>query len=63
MELEFFGVAFGLGMSLLKHSSLNMYLQPKTCLVALVAYTSYFLSNGLSMSGIISLLFRGITLK
>jgi sodium/hydrogen exchanger-like protein 6/7 len=48
---------------LLKHSSLNLYPQIETCLVALIAYTSYFLSNGLSMSGIVSLLFCGITLK
>ena len=58
------GVAFGLGVSLLlKHSSLNYYPHIETCLVALAAYTSYFLSNGLSMSGIVSLLFCGITLK
>ena len=58
------GVAFGLGVSLLlKHSSLNHYPHIETCLVALTAYTSYFLSNGLSMSGIVSLLFCGITLK
>ena len=58
------GVIFGLGVSLLlKHSSLNHYPNIETCLVALAAYTSYFLSNGLSMSGIVSLLFCGITLK
>ena len=58
------GVVFGLGVSLLlKHSSLNHYPNIETCLVALAAYTSYFLSNGLSMSGIVSLLFCGITLK
>jgi len=58
------GVVFGLGVSLLlKHSSLNRYPHIETCLVALAAYTSYFLSNGLSMSGIVSLLFCGITLK
>jgi len=58
------GVAFGLAVSLLlKHSSLNYYPRIETCLVALAAYTSYFLSNGLTMSGIVSLLFCGITLK
>lgn len=58
------GVAFGLGMSLLlKHSSLNLYPSIESCLVALCAYTCYFFSNGLSMSGIVSLLFCGITLK
>jgi sodium/hydrogen exchanger-like protein 6/7 len=58
------GVACGLAMSLiLKHSSLNLYPSIESCLVALSAYTCYFLSNGLSMSGIVSLLFCGITLK
>ncbi|KAI5990406.1 sodium hydrogen exchanger [Pisolithus albus] len=58
------GVIFGLAMSLtLKHSSLNLYPSIESCLVALCAYTCYFFSNGLSMSGIVSLLFCGITLK
>ncbi|KAJ8455251.1 hypothetical protein ONZ51_g12551 [Trametes cubensis] len=58
------GVVFGLAMSLvLKHSSLSLYPSIETCLVALSAYTCYFFSNGLSMSGIVSLLFCGITLK
>ncbi|KAJ7607335.1 sodium/hydrogen exchanger [Roridomyces roridus] len=58
------GVAFGLAMSLLlKHSSLNLYPSIESCLVALCAYTCYFFSNGTSMSGIVSLLFCGITLK
>ncbi|KAG8900964.1 monovalent cation:H+ antiporter, CPA1 (nhx1) [Tulasnella sp. 408] len=58
------GVVFGLGCSLgLKHSNLNMYPGIESCLVALIAYTSYFFSNGLHMSGIVSLLFCGITLK
>lgn len=58
------GVSFGLGMSLLlKHSYLNHYPSIESCLVALCAYTCYFFSNGLSMSGIVSLLFCGITLK
>ncbi|KAN0061159.1 monovalent cation:H+ antiporter, CPA1 (nhx1) [Thecaphora frezii] len=58
------GVCFGLGCSLLlKHSRLSSYPQLETCLVALIAYTSYFFSNGVTMSGIVSLLFCGITLK
>ena len=58
------GVAFGLAVSLLlKHSSLNLFPKIETCLVALAAYTCYFFSTGLSMSGIVSLLFCGITLK
>jgi solute carrier family 9 (sodium/hydrogen exchanger), member 6/7 len=58
------GVAFGLFTSLmLKHSHLALYPGIESCLVALLAYTSYFFSNGLHMSGIVSLLFCGITLK
>lgn len=58
------GVAFGLACSLLlKHSSLSHFPGIESCLVILIAYTSYFFSNGLSMSGIVSLLFCGITLK
>jgi sodium/hydrogen exchanger-like protein 6/7 len=58
------GVSFGLATSLLlKHSSLNLYPNIETCLVALTAYICYFFSNGLEMSGIVSLLFCGITLK
>ncbi|KAH8824051.1 sodium/hydrogen exchanger [Flagelloscypha sp. PMI_526] len=62
----FLGIAVGLLTSLLlKHSNLNapMFNSIETCLVALAAYTTYFLSNGLSLSGIVSLLFCGITLK
>ncbi|WRT67932.1 sodium/hydrogen exchanger 3 [Kwoniella shivajii] len=58
------GVSFGLACSLgLKHSHLATYPHIESCLVALVAYTSYFFSNGIAMSGIVSLLFCGITLK
>ena len=58
------GVSFGLATSLmLKHSYLHLYPSIESCLVALSAYTCYFFSNGLSMSGIVSLLFCGITLK
>ncbi len=46
------GVAFGLMCSLgLKHSNLALYPRIESCIVALVAYTSYFFSNGCSMSG------------
>lgn len=58
------GVAIGLFTSLiLKHSHLALYPSIESCLVALLAYISYFFSNGLHMSGIVSLLFCGITLK
>ncbi|KZV79574.1 hypothetical protein EXIGLDRAFT_756872 [Exidia glandulosa HHB12029] len=47
------GVAFGLACSLvLKHSSLNLFSRIESCLIALIAYTCYFFSNGLGMSGI-----------
>lgn len=46
------GVVFGLGCSLLlKHSALAQYPELETCLVLLIAYTSYFFSNALTMSG------------
>lgn len=58
------GVVFGLACSLLlKHSSLSNFPGIESCLVLLIAYTSYFFSNACSMSGIVSLLFCGITLK
>jgi len=60
----FLGICIALATSLLlKHSRLALYPSIESCLIALLAYTSYFLSNGLSMSGIVSLLFCGITLK
>lgn len=72
------GVAFGLCCSLgLKHSHLSSYPHIESCIVALVAYTSYFFSNAATLSGelhermvrwrltagIVSLLFCGVTLK
>ncbi|CED82725.1 sodium hydrogen exchanger [Phaffia rhodozyma] len=58
------GVASGLLTSLvLKHSQLRFYPGIESCLVTLVAFTSYFMSTGLHMSGVVSLLFCGITLK
>ena len=58
------GVVMGLAMALmLKHSQLRRFPQIETCLITLMAYGSYFFSNALRMSGIVSLLFCGITLK
>lgn len=58
------GVIFGLACSLmLKHSSMASYPGIEGCLVFLIAYSSYFFSNACTMSGIVSLLFCGITLK
>jgi ABC-type Fe3+ transport system permease subunit len=46
------GIVFGLGCSLmLKHSSVRDYPEIETCLIVLIAYTSYFFSNALTMSG------------
>lgn len=65
------GVVYGLACSLLlKHSRLGQYPELESCVVLLIAYTSYFFSNAVQMSGtwlayagIVSLLFCGITLK
>lgn len=47
----------------LKHSHVRRFPQIESCLVLLFAYASYFFSNGCHMSGIVSLLFCGMTLK
>ncbi|KAG7662451.1 NHX1 [[Candida] subhashii] len=58
------GIFVGILVALiLKHSHIRRYPQIETCLVLLFAYESYFFSNGAHMSGIVSLLFCGITLK
>lgn len=58
------GIFIGILVALiLKHSHIRRYPQIETCLVLLFAYQSYFFSNGSHMSGIVSLLFCGITLK
>lgn len=60
----FIGILIGIFVALiLKHSHVRRYPQIETCLVLLFAYESYFFSNGAHMSGIVSLLFCGITLK
>ncbi|ORY87795.1 Sodium/hydrogen exchanger family-domain-containing protein, partial [Protomyces lactucae-debilis] len=58
------GIVVGLGTALLlKHTHLRRFPQIEGCLILLLAYSSYFFSNGCHMSGIVSLLFCGITLK
>lgn len=58
------GMSVGILVALiLKHLHIRRYPQIETCLVLLFAYQSYFFSNGAHMSGIVSLLFCGITLK
>ncbi|KAI5806492.1 Sodium/hydrogen exchanger family-domain-containing protein [Peziza echinospora] len=58
------GVFVGIGAALLlKHTYVRRFPRIESCLILLVAYASYFFSNGCHMSGIVSLLFCGITLK
>ncbi|KAK9325113.1 Cation/H+ exchanger [Lipomyces orientalis] len=48
---------------ILRHSQIRNFPSIETCLIMLFAYASYFFSNGCHMSGIVSLLFCGVTLK
>ncbi|EPX73942.1 CPA1 sodium ion/proton antiporter [Schizosaccharomyces octosporus yFS286] len=58
------GVSIGLMTALLlKYSYLRRYPNIESCIILLMAYASYFFSNGCHMSGVVSLLFCGITLK
>lgn len=58
------GVLVGIGTALaLKYTLVRRFPKLESCLVVLIAYASYFFSNGVHMSGIVSLLFCGITLK
>ncbi|KAI8973466.1 Sodium/hydrogen exchanger family-domain-containing protein [Mycotypha africana] len=60
----FIGVFFGVVVAiLLKYSQLSRFPSIEACIVLLMAYSSYFFSNGTHMSGIVTLLFTGITLK
>ncbi|KAL7273617.1 monovalent cation:H+ antiporter, CPA1 (nhx1) [Rhizina undulata] len=58
------GVLVGIGTALLlKHTYIRRFPRIESCIILLVAYASYLFSNGCHMSGIVSLLFCGITLK
>ncbi|ORY69978.1 Sodium/hydrogen exchanger family-domain-containing protein [Pseudomassariella vexata] len=58
------GVMVGVGTALvLKFTYVRRYPQIESCLIVLIAYASYFFSQAIKMSGIVSLLFCGITLK
>ncbi|KAG0652255.1 Endosomal prevacuolar sodium hydrogen exchanger [Hyphodiscus hymeniophilus] len=59
------GVIVGVGTALgLKYTYVRRFPKIESCLIILIAYASYFLSNGLHMSGrIVTLLFCGISLK
>lgn len=60
----FIGCFVGILIALiLKHTHIRRYPQIESCIILLVCYESYFFSNGCHMSGIVSLLFCGITLK
>ncbi|KAJ5145926.1 uncharacterized protein N7515_000490 [Penicillium bovifimosum] len=54
------GIATALG---LKYTHVRRMPKIESCLIILIAYASYFFSNGVHLSGIVSLLFCGITLK
>ncbi|KAF9427655.1 monovalent cation:H+ antiporter, CPA1 (nhx1) [Podila epigama] len=56
----FIGLMAALG---LKKTNIHLYPGLESCLIALMAYASYFFSNSVHLSGIVSLLFCGITLK
>ncbi|KAI9300562.1 Sodium/hydrogen exchanger family-domain-containing protein [Cunninghamella echinulata] len=60
----FIGVLFGVIVALmLKYSQLYRFPNIEACLISLMAYSSYLFSNAAQMSGIVTLLFTGITLK
>jgi sodium/hydrogen exchanger-like protein 6/7 len=48
---------------LLKQSKLHYFSSLESCIIALLAYSSYILSNAAEMSGIVSLLFCGMVMK
>ncbi|KAJ5263543.1 Endosomal/prevacuolar sodium/hydrogen exchanger [Penicillium angulare] len=54
------GIATALG---LKYTLVRRMPKIESCLIVLISYASYFFSNGVHLSGIVSLLFCGITLK
>ncbi|ROW14922.1 hypothetical protein VPNG_03323 [Cytospora leucostoma] len=58
------GVAVGVAAALgLKYTYVRRFPKIESCLIVLIAYSTYFFSQAIKMSGIVSLLFCGITLK
>jgi sodium/hydrogen exchanger-like protein 6/7 len=58
------GIIIGLLCAMmLKYTSLEEFPSLETCLIVILAYGSYMLSNAMQFSGIVSLLFCGITMK
>ncbi|KAF2128626.1 sodium/hydrogen exchanger [Dothidotthia symphoricarpi CBS 119687] len=60
----FIGVILGIVASLmLKFTYVRRFPRTESCLIILIAYFTYFFSNAIHMSGIVSLLFCGICMK
>ncbi|OAA76407.1 Cation/H+ exchanger, CPA1 family [Akanthomyces lecanii RCEF 1005] len=58
------GVVAGVGTALLlKFTYVRRFPKTESCVIILIAYGTYFFSHGVHLSGIVSLLFCGITLK
>ncbi|KAF2866513.1 Sodium/hydrogen exchanger family-domain-containing protein [Massariosphaeria phaeospora] len=58
------GVMVGVGASLiLKFTYVRRFPKMESCIIILIAYATYFFSNAIHMSGIVSLLFCGICMK
>ncbi|KAL7910098.1 Sodium/hydrogen exchanger family domain-containing protein [Trichoderma velutinum] len=58
------GMVVGIGTALLlKFTYVRRFPKIESCLIILIAYATYFFSHGIHASGIVSLLFCGITLK
>ncbi|KAK6522232.1 monovalent cation:H+ antiporter, CPA1 (nhx1) [Arthrobotrys megalospora] len=58
------GILVGVGTALLlKYTYIRRFPKIETCCILLVAYGTYLFSTGIHASGIVSLLFCGITLK
>ena len=58
------GIAVALiGALMLKHLHLRLFPTLESCLIAVMAYFSYLFSNAFKSSGIVSLLFCGMTMK
>ncbi|KAF2404551.1 sodium/hydrogen exchanger 3 [Trichodelitschia bisporula] len=58
------GLIVGMATSLmLKFSHVRRFPKTESCIIILIAYASYFFSNAIHMSGIVSLLFCGICMK
>ncbi|KAM3457205.1 hypothetical protein MY3296_001257 [Beauveria thailandica] len=58
------GVIAGVGTALLlKFTYVRRFPKTESCVIILIAYGTYFFSHGVHLSGIVSLLFCGITLK